>query len=599
MDPSLISGFCSLSGWESLTSPVGPDTNPSQVRSQPTSEGWKAKLASAEEWITIRFNSQLNRGSNRGTCGWKAEILPTAITIPSLWSSWKLLEILCVVLCSSKYLCLKINFFRDLSNTSEKTTSINRYWKLATNQSIYKGVSRLEKIVIKDTFFANPSFWRYLLLSLPNIRQLIGVEWVAACDQCNISKVDAVQAVQLQNNSQHLSKMKLFYARGNTEADDSGNICAAPRFFLEWEASYESPRRFLSPGYMLQCYCSSSDCVTKRFKHLTDILRLVRILFNSLYFVGAVALTLNLVIVVIILGSKPLRKLPIMILIFNMAVCDMLMSVYCILIARYSVEVFQDSTFFNSLNLSKSFCRAKDFIFTVAQNVSVINSVLATIEKYLVIVYPMKPGRRMTKKISLISMCVTWLVSIGYSVDAVFYLNEKDEQENDRLFNHFYCSTSGRHIFQIPFVLSNQQVKMPMPLSLFIGVLYSFFFLCTVPLNIHIYIVVKKSSTQMGVKREGVLARKLALLVFTNFIFSVVPLSLAPLVSSRNLLVLDFFNPLMRTYHSFQAYLICIVWLPVLLLSLNCCLNPFLFTFRHHRFQMEFRHFASKCINKV
>ena len=127
-----------------------------------------------------------------------------------------------------------------------------------------------------------------------------------------------------------------------------------------------------------------------------------------------------------------------------------------------------------------------------------------------------------------------------------------------------------------------------------LGAFYAFLFLCTISLYVHIFIVVKKSSTQIGIKREGALSRKLAVLVFTNLIFSLIPLSLTPSVSSRNLLNLDFFKPALRTYSSLQAFIIYFVWLPVLLLCLNSCLNPLLFALRHSRFKTQLRKYVVK-----
>ena len=131
----------------------------------------------------------------------------------------------------------------------------------------------------------------------------------------------------------------------------------------------------------------------------------------------------------------------------------------------------------------------------------------------------------------------------------------------------FITFTSARHLvtmFTVTLGINGRPVKRPVPLSVISGVFYAFFFLCTIPLYIHIYIVVKKSSIQMGVKREGVLARKLALLVFTNLVFSVIPLSLTPVISSAAVFTLDFFTPALRTYRFIQNLhdLFCLVTSP-------------------------------------
>ena len=93
-----------------------------------------------------------------------------------------------------------------------------------------------------------------------------------------------------------------------------------------------------------------------------------------------------------------------------------------------------------------------------------------------------------------------------------------------------------------------------------------------------------KSSTQMGVRREGALARKLALLVITNLLFSTIPLSFASFFG--NFFMSLFFY---ESFSSLKAATVCSVWVPVLLLCFNSCLNPSLFAFRYHLFKRRFR----------
>ena len=50
------------------------------------------------------------------------------------------------------------------------------------------------------------------------------------------------------------------------------------------------------------------------------------------------------------------------------------------------------------------------------------------------------------------------------------------------------------------------------------------FYLVTIPLYVHIYTVVKRSSQQMGVQRESTLAKRIAILVGTNLVFFFLPI---------------------------------------------------------------------------
>ena len=415
-----------------------------------------------------------------------------------------------------------------------------------------------------------------------------------------------------QNNHNVSCKIKMFYASAkHSDGHNAGEICLMKAYVvgyeLQWLVHYISPRDYLKSGYKLQCICDSRNCTTKPPLHPVEILfRLLQRLFDCLYPLGSIAVILNLTVIIVILTSKTLHKSPTMVLIVNMAVCDLLLSVYCMLIA--TVNAFTKSDTYDALDNHvrfllkektpkfKAMCHTSIFIFTVAQIVSVITSMLLTVEKYLVIVYSMRPDMRMTRKISLICLCVAWCVAIAYSVDAVFFLSASEEKQNNKEYNYYYCATSGHHV-KVSLKVGGKEVKVPMPFSVIFGSFFAFLFFCTIPLYIHIYIAVKKSSTQMGVKREGVLARKLAVLVFTNLIFSAIPLSLTPAASSQDLLELDFFKPLIETYSSFKAYMISMVWLPILLLCLNSCLNPLLFAFRHSRFKVQFRQNVVKSLD--
>ena len=488
--------------------------------------------------------------------------------------------------------------FSDISYTSIRQLDETRFQVL----------SNLEKLIVTRSNTAERHYWPNIL-SLPKIRQVIGITWARSCDQCNLSKVDDYNTTQeasrdhtnvysyTQEKNNLSPKVKMSYAAEDSYGHDAGEICLLESHSTKWYTQYISPRYYLKSGYKLKCICDSRDCTTKPPPDQAKIIfRLLQRLFDCLYSIGSLAVILNLTVIIVILTSKTLRKSPTMVLIVNMAMCDLLLSVYCMLIATFNVFLKRDKEV-ERLNLDpigfikknsqfRTVCHPNIFIFTVAEIVSVITSILLTVERYLVIVYSMKPDVPMTRKICLICLCVAWCVAIAYSVDAVFFLSEKEEDHNETIYNLYFCATSGHHV-TVTLGINGRPVKRPVPLSVISGVFYAFFFLCTIPLYIHIYIVVKKSSIQMGVKREGVLARKLALLVFTNLVFSVIPLSLTPVISSAAVFTLDFFTPALRTYSSYKAFMIYFVWLPALLLCLNSCLNPLLFAFRHSHFKTQ------------
>ena len=453
-----------------------------------------------------------------------------------------------------------------------------------------KGLPRLESLYVEQSYLANPRSWRDLL-SLPSIELVSDVTWSTSCNHCNITKSQLNSNVTLDPCGENCSKTSMYYSKGTTVEESSGEICW---FYYQspWFTSYVSPSWYLSPGFTLQCLCDPRNCTTHPpLNPFYLFQRLVQRLLDCLYPLASVGLLLNAVVTLMVPMSKDLRKSPTVILIWNMALCDFLMGLWCVLIATFNV--FPDSdddvqliTYHGKYPDSSSFfviCRFLSFIFCVTQIATVMTSLFLTVERYLVIVYSMKPDVRMTKKISAICVCVTWCTAVAYNIYSVFLLSDYNRKMNIGA-NYYLCTASGNSIG----VTSGWKFRIPM--STFLGVFYILIFLCTIPLYIHIFIVVRKSSTQMGVKREGALARKLALLVITNLLFSTIPLSLAPLFSNLTVVLNLGFS---KTLSSLKVAVICSVWVPILLLCLNSCLNPFLFAFQHRLFK---RHFRKTCL---
>ena len=100
-------------------------------------------------------------------------------------------------------------------------------------------------------------------------------------------------------------------------------------------------------------------------------------------------------------------------------------------------------------------------------------------------------------------------------------------------------------------------------------------------------------------KKELSLARKIAILVLTNFIFFAVPVIL--------ILVFSIFakldsNPFDFEGDAFQSTVFKISigqWLPVTCLNINSLLDPFLYAFKHSHFKREIRRRIHRFSRKV
>jgi len=124
-------------------------------------------------------------------------------------------------------------------------------------------------------------------------------------------------------------------------------------------------------------------------------------------------------------------------------------------------------------------------------------------------------------------------------------------------------------------------------------------YVVTLPLYVHIFIFVKKSSNHMGVKRELRLARKIALLVFTNFVFFAFPILLILMLSIFAKFHSDPFDFDGDAFKSTMFKITIGQWLPVTCLSINSMLDPFLYAFRHTQFKREIRRKKTRSSNKV
>lgn len=458
------------------------------------------------------------------------------------------------------YLILSYICFRDISYTTEKLQETN-FHQILVN---------LEILMLQESAFAYPPNWK-TFLSLPKIQFISGVNWSSSCEHCNLTKTKRVKTPLVL--STNYSKMEMFFTKGSNFDEDRGNIC------LNNQQNFRSPSVYLRPGFTLHCVCDLKDCVTEMPLNRGALkAQQLQKALNLLHPLHSFALVLNLVALVLVATSKSARKSPTLLLILNMAICDLLLSIFCILSAIYNIYPDSDKdvvTFtltgsFQDLNSFLLLCPWITFLFSVTQMLSVLTSVFLTVEKYLSIVYCMRPGVRMSRKIVMICLSVSWFIAIVYFT-CVVLLTFDEERRKIMNGKTLFCSATGHSIGHV----SVHQV---------LSYTYILVYLLTTPLYIRIYLVVRRSSFQLGLKREGALARKLVFLVATNLLFSAVPNTQLPFIGSQ-FHFNDFSDS--ATKKSTSIYVVCS---PFFLLGINACLNPFLFAFRHHLVKKHMSH---------
>ncbi|XP_031553036.1 uncharacterized protein LOC116290181 isoform X2 [Actinia tenebrosa] len=298
-------------------------------------------------------------------------------------------------------------------------------------------------------------------------------------------------------------------------------------------------------------------------------------LFYVAYVLGALAIILNFSIIFIYLYSTSMRKINSMLLISNMAFCDVLVGVYAIIIAEMNI--------FNGLLNRKPeekllttwkidrLCIVAGVLFTLGQVVAVITALLLTVDKFLSIVYCMDPNRKLSRRLSFLVLILCWVGAFIYALTPLF-------------------PTSSNIVYS-PTLLCTLPVTEVKDSVISFGLLVALY-LANIPFYGKIFLFVRRSSVRMGVRRDAVLAKKISLLIFTNMIFFAIPM-----------IIIVVFSYVFKTHYKIEIrdnsaatwrYVI-YYWMPVFCLCINSCLNPFLCAYRQRQFRREVKKCARNC----
>lgn len=393
-------------------------------------------------------------------------------------------------------------------------------------------------------------------LSLPMLAVVIGVTWSEACRDCMLVKTDEID---------------------NLTRDLDWEMCkvTVDHFQFIDEVKYGLSAWYFKNGFSSQCLCVNERCENEEINTPYDkeLNMLIRNLFHIEYLLGSIAIVANLVVTLTIVLSRKLHK-PSFILICNVALCDMLMGVYAVLIGRFTVyELIVHSEEYPNMDVFVNhYCSVMGFIFTTSQLVSVTTSLLMTFERYLGIVYCMHPNRRLRRRHSLILCIVFWCCGISYSALAIGHVGGL------RYHGEYQC--------MLPFVHSDN-IHDVSTSTLVLAIVLVLAYIVSLCLYIPIYRYVNNTSVSVGIKRKATLAKNIAIMISTNCVFFFVPLI-------STLIFVYFYSKFMEflkvdTMRELQVYFIFLSWLPVVLLGINSCLNPFLCAFRHPQFKDQIK----------
>lgn len=374
------------------------------------------------------------------------------------------------------------------------------------------------------------------VLNAPSLGRIMGVTWSDKCANCTLFKANI-------SNS----------------------------FTFNLERSKDNPvGKFVEHGFVPVCAgnlrCSPTLRITSpKDEEKTKVVNVPKKLFYTSYVMGAVAILLNLIVLITILSSRSLRQKTSMLLIANMAVCDFFLGMYSIIIGSLNIFNFL-SNLSNNLKTGERLvlgggilCPLASAIFTSAECVAAVTSLLLTVEKYCSIVHCMNPDHRLSKKVAAICLLFFWIVSLCYALSPLFHV-----------LNLSYSAT----------MMCSFPVAQKNTFLICLGVLIALY-IANIPLYARIFLFVRRSGANLGVKREAAILKKIALVVGSNFL-----LLLAPMILIITFVPVESIHDTIEVNSDRKTQILFVIgfWFPIACLGLNSCINPILCAFRQGKF---------------
>ena len=344
--------------------------------------------------------------------------------------------------------------------------------------------------------------------------------WLPSKQLLQLSNLTTVEEVRLLQYCQDCSLCKM-----TSDVVDSlswrGRCLRSPSdWWWHDEIQYGRARDFVKLGFWPTCPLADDVCFLDQYTHpyFTSIHDVTRKSSFALYATGSVALLVNVAVAVFIVFHKSLNDLAVRLLL-NVAVCDALIALVSILYSRFTRAEMHFKHLLDQLQGNDNGYDAFKYEWSKLANIMgpiltgavashVFGSGVSMLDKFFKIVFAMKPGVRLGRKTAVVLLVVSWSFSATFAVLPVFGIGRMTYTD---FFTPLPTDTqrySGKQ--RIGFAAGS-------PIALVILQLASFL------LYVPIFIVAKKSGANVGVKREAPIARKIALLLCTNFIFFTIP----------------------------------------------------------------------------
>ena len=420
--------------------------------------------------------------------------------------------------------------------------------------------------------------------------------WLPSEQLLQLSNLTTVEGVRLSQYCQDCSLCKM-------TSDDVNSSCWRGRSFGsslgDWwwhdEIPYGRALDLIKLGFWPTCLADHVCSIDQDWlPYFTSLLDLTIKSSLALYATGSVALLVNIAIAVFIVLHKSLRNDLAVRLLLNVAVCDALIALVSILYSRFNpaemlmkhlLDQLQgnDNGFNAYWNKRNKLANIMGPILTCAVTSHVFGSGISMLEKFFKIVFAMRPDVRLGRKTAVVLLVFSWSLSATFAVLPIFQIGGMTYTD-----------------FSTPLPTDRTDDSMKQHIGFAFGsqIALVIFQLASFLLYVPIFLVVKKSGTNVGVKREAAIARKIALLLCTNFTFFTFPVVVG--VSQRAiwrevafLSVIDEWRS--HAFAQVQWTLSLLQTFPVLCLSINSLLNPFLYALRHPKLKQQLNPLLSRC----
>ena len=345
---------------------------------------------------------------------------------------------------------------------------------------------------------------------------------------------------------------------------------------LHDQIQYGKALDFIKLEFWPTCLCDYTCHIDQHHLPFHQALLGVTVKANScLYATGSVAMLVNITVILVIVFHKSLRGDLAVWLILNIAVCDVLIGLSTVLFARYT-RMWIDFVF-KELEGNRSYFQSQRIkhmnilgpILTCAVASQVCGSFILTVEKFLKIVFSMRPDIWIRKRDVILFLFFSWSLSVAYALLPVF--------------NVGYMTYSK-------YAIPNDEGNAPIGIARVTHILVVIIQLTSCALYVPIFIVAKRSGANVGIKREAAIAKKITLLVFTNLFFFVVP-AVFHIFGDELWHLQDNKTLTQNQWIHFAAngtLSLCVV-------SINSVLNPFLYALRHPKIKQQLHQISTRC----